>query len=118
MKHEIEWDVDTLSKFIKLGKLNKEQIQIMRLRTSDNTDREIADEVGISVATYYRRIVELKYIYDKIQAEFPNELPERKHLNEKQFRINTAEELMSFADNTNFDKYYIKMEFIRKKSRE
>lgn len=117
MKSKIEWNVDMLANFIRLGHLTEEQKEIMRLRTSDNLDKEIADELGVSIATYYRRLAEIKAIYDKIQKENPEIFPERRKIKQKEFRINTSEELISFAENTNFDKYYIKMQFIRKANR-
>lgn len=113
MKHEVAWTKDILNKFVGYGHLNKEQRLIMRLRTADNTDKEIAFEVGISVPTYYRRIAELKSIYDRVQKEHP-EMPKRNILNEKLFRVDNIENATEFIENCNFDKYYIEMKFIRK----
>lgn len=116
MKHEVAWTKEVLEDFIKYGELNAEQRKIMRLRTADNTDLEIASDCGISVATYYRRIKELKGIYDKIQKEHP-EMPLRTTLNEKLFRLDTVEEAIDFGKNFNFDKYYMEIKIIRKQNR-
>lgn len=113
MVHEVAWTSSVLNKFIVYGNLNEDDRKIMRLRTADNTDIEIADELGISVATYYRRIKKLKGIYDHVQKEH-SEMPPRKILNEKLFRLDTLESSQEFIDNFNFDKYYIELRVIRK----
>lgn len=113
MRHQVAWSEEVLQDFIKYGRLDAEQRKIMRLRTADNSDIEIADEIGISIPTYYRRIKELKSIYDKVQKEHP-EMPPRNILNEKLFSIDNEEYGIEFIKNCNFDKYYIELKLVRK----
>lgn len=116
MKHDLAWSKEVLTDFIQYGNLTEEQRKIMRLRTADNTDLEIAHDVGISVSTYYRRVKELKSIYDRVQKEHP-EMPPRNRLNEKLFIIDNSHYGIEFVNNCNFDKYYIELKIIQKKKK-
>lgn len=113
MVHEVAWTKSVLNKFIIYGNLTNEQRKIMRLRTADNTDIEIADEMGFSVSTYYRRLRKLKKIYDRVQKEHP-EMPLREELNEKLFRIDNLKYGIEFLKNFNFSKYSIELKIVRK----
>lgn len=113
MKHEVPWNKEVLDKFIEYGKLNEEQRKIMRLRVKNHTDYEIASEMNFSVATYYRRVDELKRIYDKIQKEH-KELPKRELLNSRLFEFLEYKNIKEFIDHIDFEEYKLELRIIRK----
>lgn len=113
MVHEVPWNVNILNTFIVDGNLTPEERKIMKLRSLDFSDVEIADELGFSISTYYRRVRVLKKKYDNLRTFHP-ELPERLTIKETSFDFFTKEDALEFVNNADFDDYILEMKLKKK----
>lgn len=82
----------------------------MKLRSLDYSDADIADQLGFSISTYYRRIRVLKKKYDNLRI-YHSELPERLTIKETAFNVFNQDEALEFVNNTSFDEYIIEIKF-------
>ena len=115
--HEIPWDKEILTNFIKYGNLTDEQREIMKLRTSNHTDIEIAEIMHFGTTTYYKRVEELKRIYDNVVNENPElNMPQRKYLNSKLFAFYTRENALDFINHVDWENEKLEIKIIRKKN--
>lgn len=78
MAHQVIWTEKTLNTFIKLGNLNEFQEQIMRTRCKNMTVLQQSFLLQCSESTVHKEIAKIKKIYDVVQAQHPDELPQRK----------------------------------------
>lgn len=76
--HQVKWNTRILEKFIKEGCLTEFEENIMRTRVKGYTVTQQAMENNCSVSTVEKTIKKLKLLYDGVQKQFPDELPERK----------------------------------------
>lgn len=81
MYHEVNWTEERINNFIKFGNLSKNQALLISMRANEASLKDILAEKefhGCSRTTIYRKLGELKLLYDKLSANDPIMFPSRK----------------------------------------
>lgn len=79
MYHEVDWTEERINNFIKYGNLSKKQALLLTMKAEEYQAKDIQAKLdGISKTTIYRKIGELKLIYDKLSANDPVMFPPRR----------------------------------------
>lgn len=82
MAHQVRWNNELLSLFIKLGELTPRETRVLRLRVvEDMSIIEQAAEMMCSESTINRVTNRLKKKYDSLVKQYPSIFPEREKEN-------------------------------------
>ena len=94
--YDINWDENLIKSFVKYGKLNHKDEQVLMMRYQKETIKEIAKMLDVSTRTINRDLEEYRKIYDKLSANHSEMFPPRV------LKINVYAELSEYEGTLKF----------------